>query len=139
MKKLTALVLLAALSNAAIANEVQVFNWKTSKGSNAYSDTPHKMQMGRSNVVNVRTGTITPPAPAEKPRPTNALEAQQMANEMIAEENRRQQEAAAEQARQIKADNCKTAQMNRANAENARNKNDLIPKFDAAIAQYCNN
>ncbi|XXQ68050.1 hypothetical protein ACKLNO_10670 [Neisseriaceae bacterium B1] len=139
MKKLTALLLLAALSNAAIADEVQVFNWKTSNGSNAYSDTPHNLQMGRSNVMNVRTGTVTAPPPAAKPLPTNAVEAQQMANEMAAAENKRQQEAAAEQAKQIKEENCKTAQMNRANAENARNKDELIPKFDEAIAKYCTN
>lgn len=138
MKKMTTLLLVAALSNAALANEVQVFNWKSSNGSNAYSDTPHNMLMGRSNVVNVRTGTVTPPAPAEKPVPTNAVEAQQMANEMIAAENKRLQEAAAEQAKKIKEENCKTAQMNRANAENARNKDELIPKFDEAIAKYCN-
>lgn len=139
MKKIIVLALFTTLSTMAIAEDIQVFNWKTDRGTNAYSDTPHNMQMGRSSVLNIRTGTVTPPkTETKKAAPTNLVEAQAQLNEQIVAENKRREEEAARQAAETKAENCKTARMNRAFAENARNKAELIPKFDAAINQYCN-
>lgn len=139
MKALFALLTVTVLAGTAIAEDVQVFNWKTKKGSNAYSDVPRNLQMGRSNVVNVRTGTVAPPPLAEnKDGVTNLVEAQQKLNEQIAAENKRREEEAAKRAAEVKEENCKAARMNRANAEHARNKAELIPKFDQAIQQYCN-
>ncbi|MDO4434074.1 MAG: DUF4124 domain-containing protein [Alysiella sp.] len=140
MKKMIFVAVLSAVSVASFAADVQVFNWKTDKGSNAYSDTPNNMQMGRSNVINVRTGSVTPPEPAKPAAPTNVVEAQAALNEQIIAENQRREEAAAKLAAETKADNCKTAQMNldMVNKTNARNKADLIPKYNADIAKFCN-
>lgn len=139
MKSLFTAVVLTAIAGVAIAQDVQVFSWKNSKGNTAYSDIPNNMQMGRSNVINVRTGTVMPPPIAvSKDTPITLIEAQQQLNEQIAAENKRREEEATKRAAEIKEENCKTAKMNRANAENARNKAELIPKFDAAINQYCN-
>ena len=139
MKSLFTALVLTAVASMAIAQDVQVFSWKNSKGNNAYSDVPNNMHMGRSNVINVRTGTVTPPPMAvNNNAPITLVEAQQQLNEQIAAENKRREEEAAKRAAEIKEENCKTAKMNRANAENARNKAELIPKFDAAINQYCN-
>lgn len=139
MKKISALLVLTALTSVAIADDnITIYNWKTAKGSNAYSDIPNNLKISGSNIVNVRTGTVTPPAVEERRIPANAMEAQQMANEMIAAENKRAQEAHAKQVQETREENCKAARMNRANVENARNKDELIPRFDAEIAKYCN-
>lgn len=139
MKKLSTLFMLTMLASAVqAADTMPIYNWKTPSGSNAYSDTPNNLKIGGSNTINIRTGTITPPRTDEKKIPTTAAEARQLANELGAAELKRDQEAAEEQNRQIKADNCKTAQMNRANAEKALNKGDLIAKYDADVAKYCN-
>lgn len=141
MKKIAAIAALVALSisTSAIASETQIYTWKNDRGNNVYADTPKNLKIDLANSINVRTGTVTPPEPTQKmpAAPANAMEAQQMANEMILAENKKRAEEAARQAEQTRAENCKAAQMNRANAEKARNRDELIPRFDAAVAQFC--
>lgn len=144
MKKSVLVLMLAsatafthANTNApAAAPQTQVFQC-----GGSYSDIPAGLKMGKCNVVNVRTGTVTPPAPAEKPATGGSIAERQAAlNADIAAENKRREEQAAKVAAETKAENCKAAQMNREMVDktNARNKADLIPKFDADIAKYCN-
>lgn len=142
MKKLTTLLLLAALSSSAFSadetsiNEMPTYRWKNSAGSNTYSDKPLNLKPALAEVVNIRTGTVTK-AIVSQNLPTTAAEAQQLANQLIAEENKRAQEAHEKQKQEIRAENCKSAQINRAAAQNARNSAELIPKYEADIAKYC--
>ena len=125
-KTLLAALALAAVSGAAWADSSTVFTWKTRR-STAYSDTPRNMQMGTVDTLNVRTGTISAPPTAEQP-PANSIA-----------ENKRIEEANAKAAADTKAENCKAAQMNKQTVErnNVRNKDELLPKYDADIAKYC--
>lgn len=142
MKKSVFAMLLVAVAAAhaadapAINPQAQVFEC----GSRSYSDIPAGLKMGKCNVVNVRTGTVTPPTPAPKPETGSIADRQAALNADIAAENKRREEEAAKMAAETKAENCKAAQMNREMVDktNARNKADLIPKFDADIAKYCN-
>ena len=93
MKKVIAAGALALLAGTAFAAETEVFNWRSRNGDNVYSDTPYKMQMGRSNVINIRTGTVIPPAPAASPMENmSPAEQQAIANQRIAEQNRKIEE-----------------------------------------------
>ena len=121
-----------------------VYTWKNG-ANNVYSDTPRGLKLDKSNSrMNVRTQTvitleqkpITPPSLAEQQAELNAKIAAQNKNieaenaKMLAEKQKAEQEA--------KAQNCELARKNRQFAESARNKDDLIPRYDADIAKYCN-
>ena len=127
MKKVIAAGVLALLAGTAFAAETEVFNWRSRSGHNVYSDTPNQMQMGRSNVINIRTGTVIPPTPKATPMENMSP------TEQIEEENaKREQEA--------KTQNCNAARMNLDTVQksNARNKDQLIPRYQADISKYCN-
>lgn len=126
-----------------VLTDTEVFQWKTRRGTNAYADTPRNMIMGESNVLNVRTKTVTPPTPTTigGGNPNMSLADQQaLLNQRIAEENKKNQEEYAKQQAETKAENCKTARMNRdmIDKTNASNRAELAPKYDADIAKYCN-
>lgn len=148
MKKLTATLTILALGFAANAiaadGKDDVYTWK--KGAtNVYSDTPRNLKLDKTNSrVNVRTQTvitlaqkpITPPSLAEQQAELNAKIAAQNKNieaenaRILAEKQKAEQEA--------KAQNCQLARKNRQFADSARNKDDLIPRYEADIAKYCN-
>lgn len=140
------LVLAAATATAATAATAPTTSVKDTQvfecGKGRYSDMPVGLKMGQCNTVNVRTGTVTPPTPAANSGDASMSLADRQAalNADIAAENKRREEEAAKMAAETKAENCKAAQMNREMVDktNARNKADLIPKFDADIAKYCN-
>lgn len=137
-KTLLAVLALATVSGAAWADSSTVFTWKTRR-STAYSDTPRNMQMGTVDTLNVRTGTISAPPTAEQPPANSIADQQAQLNQKIAEENKRIEEANAKAAADTKAENCKAAQMNKQTVErnNVRNKDELLPKYEADIAKYC--
>lgn len=140
MKSVMTLTLLSLLAATASAADTEVFSWK-SGGSTVYSDTPANMQMGRSSVVNIRTGTVTPPAPKEASTANLSLAEQQaLLNQKIAEQNKQIEDSNAKLAAETKAENCKAARLNLETVEktNARNKDELIPRYNADIAKYCN-
>lgn len=139
MKKNLIVTIIVLASLSATAADTQVYNWKDSKGNNVYSDTPRNMREGESGTINLRTGTVTAPV-IEKTEPTSLIEMQAQLNEKIIAENRRREEENNRLIAETKAENCKTARMNldTVNKSNARNKDDLIPKYNADIAKYCN-
>ena len=97
--------------------------------------------MGQASTINVRTRTVTPPPVAKKEDPNMSTADKQAAlNKEIEEENRRKEEANKKQMEEAKKENCKAAQMNKETVTkaNAKNKDALIPKYDADIAKYCN-
>jgi len=99
------------------------------------------MQMGRSNVINIRTGTVIPPAPAATPMENmSPAEQQAIANQRIAEQNRKIEEENAKREQEAKTQNCNAARMNLDTVQksNARNKDQLIPRYQADISKYCN-
>lgn len=141
MKKVIAAGVLALLAGTAIAAETEVFNWRSRNGHNVYSDTPNQMQMGRSNVINIRTGTVIPPAPAATPMENmSPTEQQAIANQRVAEQNRKIEEENAKREQEAKTQNCNAARMNLDTVQksNARNKDQLIPRYQADINKYCN-
>lgn len=148
MKKFATVFTVFAVSfsmGAIAADKMEnVYTWKNG-ASNVYSDTPRGLKLDKSNSrMNVRTQTvitleqkpITPPSLAEQQAELNAKIAAQNKNieaenaKMLAEKQKAEQEA--------KAQNCELARKNRQFAESARNKDDLIPRYDADIAKYCN-
>lgn len=139
MKKVFALML-ATLSLNAISADIQVYNWKSGNGSNVYSDTPRNMQESESNVINLRTGTVTQAIQQPSTEPLSLAEEQARLNEKIIAENKRREEENAKMIAETKAENCKTARMNldMVNRSNAVNKDVLIPKYNSDIQKYCN-
>ena len=140
MKSVIAATLLSVLAATAGAADTEVFSWK-SGGSTVYSDTPVNMKMGQSNVVNIRTGTVTPPAPREPSIENLSLADQQaVIAQRIANQNKQIEDANAKMVAETKAENCRAARLNLETVEktNARNKNQLIPRYNADIAKYCN-
>ena len=141
MKKVIAAGVLALLAGTAFAAETEVFNWRSRRGHNVYSDTPNQMQMGRSNVSNIRTGTVIPPTPKATPMENmSPTEQQAIANQRIAEQNRKIEEENAKREQEAKTQNCNAARMNLDTVQksNARNKDQLIPRYQADINKYCN-
>lgn len=131
--------MLATLSINAISADIQVYNWKSNDGSNVYSDTPKNMQEGESNVINLRTGTVTQAIEQPPKEPLSLADEQAKLNERIIAENKRREEENAKMIAETKAENCKTARMNLdiVNRSNAVNKDVLIPKYNSDIQKYC--
>ena len=144
--KLSALSVLAAAvlcSSGALAAD-NVYTWKNGKG-NSYSDTPNRLQLDRSNVMNIRTHSVKA---AVKPKSEAADEgtlAEQQAklnermlakNKLIEEQNKKIEE----ENRKNKEDNCRVARMNQQSAESARvaNRDDLVKRYQGDVAKYCN-
>lgn len=112
---------------------------------NSYSDTPNRLQLDRSNVMNIRTHSVKA---AVKPKSEAADEgtlAEQQAklnermlakNKLIEEQNKKIEE----ENRKNKEDNCRVARMNQQSAESARvaNRDDLVKRYQGDVAKYCN-
>ncbi|ULJ62620.1 hypothetical protein MIS46_00525 [Wielerella bovis] len=110
-------------------------------GGGYYSDVPLNMKAAQCALKTSRGSTVRDAAPVVAPaRPLSLIEQQADLNNRIAEENRRREEESAKAAAEVKAENCKAAQMNKETVErtNARNKAELLPKYEADIAKYCN-
>jgi hypothetical protein len=134
-------IALAIAASSAIAADTSIFTWKQRSGATAFADTPPGLKMGRASTINVRTRTVTPPPVVKKDDPNMSTADKQAAlNKEIEEENRRKEEANKKQMEEAKKENCKAAQMNKETVTkaNAKNKDALIPKYDADIAKYCN-
>ena len=119
-------IALAIAASSAIAADTSIFTWKQRSGATAFADTPPGLKMGRASTINVRTRTVTPPPVVKKDDPNMSTADKQAAL------NKEMEEA--------KKENCKAAQMNKETVTkaNAKNKDALIPKYDADIAKYCN-
>ncbi len=106
-------------------------------GRGYYSDTPRGLKAALCSVKSVRTGgTIqTASTPA---RPMTLAEQQAQLNQKVAAENKRIEEANKKREADTKAENCKMAQINLQTAQGARNKGDLLPKYQADVSKYCN-
>jgi len=134
-------IALAIAASSAIAADTSIFTWKQRSGATAFADTPPGLKMGRASTINVRTRTVTPPPVVKKDDPNMSTADKQAAlNKEIEEENRRKEEANKKQMEEAKKENCKAAQMNKETVTkaNTKNKDALIPKYDADIAKYCN-
>ena len=134
-------IALAIAASSALAADTAIFTWKQRSGAQAFADTPPGLIMGRASTINVRTRTVTPPPVVKKEDPNMSIADKQAAlNKEIEEENRRREEANKKQMEEAKKENCKAAQMNKETVTkaNAKNKDALIPKYDADIAKYCN-
>ncbi|MDO5640194.1 MAG: DUF4124 domain-containing protein [Neisseria sp.] len=144
---LTKLALAATMLASAQLPAAEVFTWKNSNGANTYSDVPRNLKPAHANMVNVRTRSVTPAAPAQPAAPAdggNSLADQQ---KQLSDEIARQNKQVEEQNKKIdeenrlqKEANCKTARMNRQFAESARisNRAALLQRYDNDIAQFCN-
>ena len=134
-------IALAIAASSAFAADTSIFTWKQRSGARAFADTPPGLKMGQASTINVRTRTVTPPPVAKKEDPNMSTADKQAAlNKEIEEENRRKEEANKKQMEEAKKENCKAAQMNKETVTkaNSKNKDALIPKYDADIAKYCN-
>ena len=140
------LALLGTIFASAQLSAAEVFTWKNRNGSNTYSDVPRNLKPAHANMVNVRTRSVTPAAPEQPAAPAdgNSLADQQkQLSDEIARQNKQveeQNKKIDEENRQQKEANCKTARMNRQFAESARvaNRDALLQRYDADIAQFCN-
>ncbi|EMT1151409.1 TPA: DUF4124 domain-containing protein [Neisseria gonorrhoeae] len=117
-----------------------VFTWKDG-GGNSYSDVPKQLHPDQSQILNLRTLQTKP---AVKPKPavdTNADSANENEKD-IAEKNGQLEEEKkkiAETERQNKEENCRISKMNlkAVGNSNAKNKDDLIRKYNNAVNKYC--
>ena len=145
--KLSALSVLAAAvlcSSGALAADDNVYTWKNGKG-NSYSDTPNRLQLDRSNVMNIRTHSVKAVVKSISEAADEGTLAEQQAklnermlakNKLIEEQNKKIEE----ENRKNKEDNCRIARMNQQSAESARvaNRDDLIKRYQGDVAKYCN-
>lgn len=137
MKKLNILLVAMVCTASAAASDMSSYY----ACGNLYTDVPIHMQAKNCEVVSVQTGTVVQKAdPSINEKPLSLAEQQAQINNQIAEQNKKIEEANLKAAADAKQENCKAAQMNRDMVEktNARNKNDLLPKYEADIAKYCN-
>jgi len=145
--KLSALSVLAAAvlcSFGALVADDNVYTWKNGKG-NSYSDTPNRLQLDRSNVMNIRTHSVKAVVKSKSEAADEGTLAEQQAklnermlakNKLIEEQNKKIEE----ENRKNKEDNCRIARMNQQSAESARvaNRDDLIKRYQGDVAKYCN-
>lgn len=138
MKKSVLIALLAGLSATATA-AAPVFNWKEGNGVTKYSDTPRGLKLGKSNVMNVRTQTVVPQSAARPAVPESLADRQAQLSQEIAMRNRQIEESNAKALEHNqKVEQCNNARSSRRLAENARNRDQLIQKYDEEIARFCN-
>lgn len=74
----------ALLSSTALTDAAEVYTWKGSSG-NSYSDTPNRLQLKRSGVVNIRTHNVKP---AVAPASAASEPVAEQPNEQVAEQNK---------------------------------------------------
>lgn len=124
---------------AGSASAISVYNWKEKGGITKYSDTPRGLKIGNANTMNVRTQTVVPISTARPTEPTSLADKQAQLSQEIAMRNRQiEEENAKILQKNQQMEQCNNARSSRKLAEGARNRETLIPKYDAEIAQYCN-
>ena len=138
MKKSVLIALLVGLSATATAAK-PVFNWKEGNGVTKYSDTPRGLKLGKSNVMNVRTQTVVPQSAARPAVPESLADRQAQLSQEIAMRNRQIEEYNAKALEHNqKLEQCNNARSSRRLAESARNRDQLIQKYDEEISRFCN-
>lgn len=138
-KKCTIAILTLAISSSALAAD-KVYVWR--EGSrNTYSDIPKNLRMDHANKMNLRTHNVRQSTEIKHKVPDSLAErqlalAQEQAEKQkkVEDENKRIAEANAK----IKEENCAQARSNMNLAQNARNRDQLVPKYSSDIAKYCN-
>lgn len=138
MKKLTLLATALCLAAPVLSGAASETYY--SCGGGYYSDVPRDMQVGRCTAKTSSGLVIKAAEPAKaEPKVMSLAEQQAEINRQIAEQNKKQEEENAKAAATAKAENCKAAQMNKEMVEktNARNKDQLLPKYEADIAKFC--
>ncbi len=129
---------------AAQLSAAEVYTWRDQKGRTTYSDVPNRLQPARSNLLNVRTHSVSQPVqPQTAAQPDSIYEQQRQLNDKIAQANQQideQNKKIEEANRQTNEDNCNAARLNRQFAETARsaNRDALIQRYEADIGKYCN-
>ena len=128
-----------SLTTGALAAET-VYSWR--QGShNAYSDIPLNLRMDYANKMNVRTHTVSASTDAKLKTPDSLAQRQLELSQQIAAENKKVEDENAKrtaEAAKIKEENCQQARSNLNLAQNARNKDQLIPKYTNDISRFCN-
>lgn len=138
-KTLAAAVLMLAAAQSGFA--LEVYNWKSANGVTVYSDAPKNLRIKNTKVMNVRTHTSHAQTNAMPPVPESLADQQAMLSQKIAAQNRQIEQQNAKIAadmQKAKEENCRTAQSSRKLAEGARNRDQLVQKYDADIERYCN-
>lgn len=138
LTKLATMVLALSLSTQALSANVYV--WREG-GRNAYSDIPKNLRMDHANKMNLRTHNVRQSTEVRHKEPDSIAErrlalAQEAAerDKKVEDENKRIAEANAK----IKQENCEQARSNLKLAESARNREQLVPKYNNDIARFCN-
>ncbi len=138
-KTISAAALAVIMSSSAFAAPT-VYVWRDGRG-NAYSDTPLNLRMDYANKMNLRTHNVCAATEVKHKMPESLAERQlelakesAAASKKVEDENKRIAEANAK----IKQENCQQARSNLNLAQNARNRDQLVPKYNADIAKYCN-
>lgn len=133
-----------ALTCSSIATAANVYSWKEG-GTNVYSDTPRGLRLDYANKMNIRTHTVRAPTEVKHKVPDSLAEQQLELSKKMAEKNRAIEEQnaklakeAEERAQKMKKDNCDRARANRNLAEQASNRDQILPMYDADIKRYCN-
>lgn len=154
-KKRSLSVLCAALllgSGHLMAEDV--YNWRSERGVNTYSDVPRNLRPQSSNIVNVRTQTsrpaAAPPSQQQNQLPQiqggqgeiSAADLRAAANRVAEEEARKLEEEnrkVREQNEATQASNCNVAKLNLQYAQTARveNRDQLVQQYQNNVNAYC--
>ncbi|SSY70461.1 hypothetical protein [Alysiella crassa] len=139
LKTISAAVLALAISTSAMAADT-VYVWRNGS-SNTYSDIPKNLRMDHANKMNVRTHNVRQATEVRHKEPESLAErrlalAQEAAerDKKLEDENKRIMETNAK----IKQENCAQARSNLSLAQNARNRDQLVPKYTQDVSKYCN-
>lgn len=138
VKTLSVAALALLMTSSALADNVYV--WRGSRG-NVYSDIPNNLRMDYANKMNIRTHNVRQATEVKHKTPDSIAERQlelakesAAASKKVEDENKRIAEANAK----IKQENCAQARSNLNLAQNARNRDQLVPKYNSDIQKYCN-
>ena len=144
--KIVKITLLSVVLASGVVHAQEVFSWKDKSGSTTYSDVPRNLKPADTNIINMRTQKVTPPASSEAPAAASdasLAEQQTDLNSKLAQKNKEIEEnnkkIEAENREQKQAD-CKRAQLNRSLAETARvpNRDELLNRYNQDVANFCN-
>lgn len=139
-----AVLALTCSSIATAASNPTVYSWSEG-GRNVYSDTPRGLRMDYANKMNIRTHTVRAPTEIKHKVPESIAEQQLELSQRMAEQNRAIEEQnaklakeAEERAQKMRQENCERARTNRKLAEQASNRDQILPMYDSDIQKYCN-
>lgn len=139
-KNISATLITLILSSTALAESTVVYSWRQG-GHNAYSDVPLNLRLDYANKMNIRTHTVHASTDAKLKTPDSLAQRQLELSQQIAAENKKVEDENARrmaEAAKIKEENCQQARSNLNLAQNARNKDQLIPKYTNDISRFCN-